>query len=428
MKTTFHFVGIAIQEYTDFPTLEESLNEIQSFQELLEKRYDLGEDSSYSILFDQTASKAHILGFLEELTRSTEPTDQVIIYYSGHSDFDQKSNMTYWIPNDGKSDQPDTWISSQSVTSYLAKIPAKHIALISNAAFAAPIMDFKQEKKSSYKKLSKLNSRWLLSSGRILEGHGQEGLPNEGDAFAAALSGELSSHLEKRLGFREIAEDTASHINLMTNQIPLYGPLEGTGHEGGELFLELQASFLPKVTPEPQTDHWQEIIQHLDLSQLPRTFINKFPEKDFTIKNQPFKNFDLPLPDTQQNLLSLQRENFSFKLCRKTADFKEFLRLYPKGVNKEKAENRVNINIGSIIAECFTQLGNANYPRVYNELLKDLIETEAGKAYRMEAVMFSGRWKSLQQRQLLGGISLQEYSIMLNDLNMGLMSFFQGIE
>ncbi|MEL6837634.1 MAG: hypothetical protein AAFP77_31785, partial [Bacteroidota bacterium] len=67
-KENLYFFGIGIDNYLNLPNLSSAVREINDFQHILEKRYQLSNHFSISI-FNELATKHNILETLSELSR-----------------------------------------------------------------------------------------------------------------------------------------------------------------------------------------------------------------------------------------------------------------------------------------------------------------------------------------------------------------------
>ena len=83
-----YILAIGIDEYTHCPKLHNAVKDAQDFVEILIKRYDF--DNSYiSTLFNSDATRRKIVAKLSELAQKIDTSDSLIIYFSGHGEFDK---------------------------------------------------------------------------------------------------------------------------------------------------------------------------------------------------------------------------------------------------------------------------------------------------------------------------------------------------
>ena len=85
VKATQHALLIGISDYTDqrIPDLEGPVNDVLALRDVLIRRWQFQEEN-IRVLIDADATESNILRALEALQRSTDPDDDIVIYYSGH--------------------------------------------------------------------------------------------------------------------------------------------------------------------------------------------------------------------------------------------------------------------------------------------------------------------------------------------------------
>jgi uncharacterized protein (TIGR02145 family) len=85
------------------------------------------------------ASRNEIIGALYELSRKSDgyknPYDQLLVYYSGHGEYDSVFNIGYIVPSDGTS-EIGSYISYLDLGQILNSISYNHVLFISDACFS----------------------------------------------------------------------------------------------------------------------------------------------------------------------------------------------------------------------------------------------------------------------------------------------------
>jgi hypothetical protein len=222
---------IGINEYKHKP-LNSCVKDVQDFKQALLDRYDFELNDIYEV-YDNDATLKNIYDALDKYVMTLKESDNLIIYYSGHGSYNQNLEMGYWVPIDGtKGDS--SYLSNQTLVSFLEKMKAQHIFLISDSCFSASLLRTISTKQNSDYERKK--SRWALVS-----------------AFEEALDsnrGENSLFGETIINFLEQQTTDFKVSDLITyikneyeiNQLqtPQGHPIAIKGHEGGELFFHIK--------------------------------------------------------------------------------------------------------------------------------------------------------------------------------------------
>lgn len=127
---------IGINRYQVLPTLNGSLNDIETMRHVLTTRWGFS-PQHISMLTDQAATRAGILGALERLVQETGPSDAVYIHYSGHGsqvedvsgdEIDDHLDETL-VPHDGRTPAvPD--ITDDELETLVSRLKARSILIV----------------------------------------------------------------------------------------------------------------------------------------------------------------------------------------------------------------------------------------------------------------------------------------------------------
>ena len=127
---------IGIDKYQNVSSLRCAVRDAKAVRDVLNERYVVHKVRE---LYDEEATQQAIIDRFKELKRGLGDQDCLIIYHSGHGDFDKDLNTGYWIPVDGKPNAPGTWISNDTIRKVLEGISARHVLLISDSCFAGSL-------------------------------------------------------------------------------------------------------------------------------------------------------------------------------------------------------------------------------------------------------------------------------------------------
>jgi len=227
-----YFLIIGIDRYEQWMPLQNPVSDAKEIKNILTSRYYVDEVIE---LYDEDASKANILRTFRDLQEKLEINDSLFIYYAGHGHLDYTTNSGYWIPvNAGIDDlEQSNWISNGQILGLISNIKASHICLISDSCFSGDILStFRGITPNEfdipyYREAYKLTSRQILTSGA------SESVPD-----VSEFSHQLKMALEKN-------NDSFIDPLVLFNQIrlgvsetlPLFGSLNGTGHQDGSSFI-----------------------------------------------------------------------------------------------------------------------------------------------------------------------------------------------
>jgi len=127
---------IGINKYKAVPTLQGSLNDIDTMRQILVTRWGFSE-KHISVLTDEAGTRAGILAALEQLVKDAGPNDTVYFHYSGHGsqvedvngdEPDDHLDETL-VPHDGRTDDIRD-ITDDELDAVFARLRAKTALLV----------------------------------------------------------------------------------------------------------------------------------------------------------------------------------------------------------------------------------------------------------------------------------------------------------
>jgi uncharacterized caspase-like protein len=87
---------------------------------------------------------ASVLRAVNQLNEELEENDNLLIYYSGHSNQRRSGayNAGYWLPVNAEPPPDDTyWIPTEQVSGHMARIKAKRVIVVADSAYAGLLAD-----------------------------------------------------------------------------------------------------------------------------------------------------------------------------------------------------------------------------------------------------------------------------------------------
>lgn len=237
----FHALVIGNDAYGNFPALSTAVADADAVAEQLQSHY------GFKVSKLTNVGKQAIITKLAEMTMSMKKNDNLIIYYAGHGQIDGKGNG-YWIPVDGRADDPSSWVGNDQINDYLGASEAKHVMVVADSCYSGtmsgnairPIpLDAKEE---DLLFISRVKARTVITSGGL-----QPVLDDDGSGhsvFASAFLTALKQADGLNEGYRlyEEVSELVSQRSAVARlpQRPQYSALRHAGHEGSEFF------FLPR--------------------------------------------------------------------------------------------------------------------------------------------------------------------------------------
>ena len=192
-------------------------------------------------LYDQNATRENIIKEFEWMVQNVKPSDNVVIYYSGHGEFKKDLNKGYWVPVNATNSSTSQYISNNDIQTYLGGIKSKHTLLISDACFSGDIFRGKtitipyEESDRYYSKVNNLISRKAITSGGIepvMDG-GKEGH----SVFAYYLLKSLATNNSKFYDANQLYESIKIPVVNNSQQSPNFQPIRDSGDEGGQFIF-----------------------------------------------------------------------------------------------------------------------------------------------------------------------------------------------
>ncbi len=294
----YHALIIGIDDYQD-PNIEDlytSKNDARRLEETLFKRYGFQTE----MLLDEAADAGKILNAIDRIANSSGPKDNVLIYFAGHGEDDAENHKSWWLPVEAKKGDTSTYIDTQELLKHIRKMEARHVLLISNAAFSSQIScgssnQGKANLAYNHIELYKKKSRWTMVSG--FTSPREDPKTNGHSIFAYQLITLLEKNNSRYLSTLEVFMEIEPQIppqksNTGSIQAPLCCPMRNTYDRGGEFIFVL----CPKpaaVSSDPVvektllsvTSNATNAKVYLDGSYIGRTNVENFnaPPGDHTV-------------------------------------------------------------------------------------------------------------------------------------------------
>ena len=240
---TFHALVIGNNEYKGFKRLQTAVNDAEVIAGILRDRY------GFKVKLLRNATRVQILSELNDLRQRLTDKDNLLIYYAGHGELDQKNQRGYWLPIDAEPGNTANWISNIDLSDLLNLMAVKHLLVVADSCYAATLTRSssgrleaamtEEELNRAVQNLANKRARLVLTSGGV-----EPVLDNTGGAhsvFAQIFIETLEANDGVLLG-RDVFQRVQLRVNAIAQrwavpQVPEYAPIKYAGHEGGDFFF-----------------------------------------------------------------------------------------------------------------------------------------------------------------------------------------------
>lgn len=236
---------IGIDKYSgEWKPLTNAVNDAKAVQQQLSSKYEF---FSIRTLFNEQATRANILSEYEWLMANIKENDNLLIFYSGHGDYNDVLQKGFWVPVDAKNSSMSGLIANTDIQAFLSGIKSKHTLLIADACFSGSIFRGKtltipyENSFKYYNQVYSKPSRSAITSGGIepvMDG-GKEGH----SIFTYYLLKSLTNNQNQFFDGSQLYNDLKVPVINNSNQTPGFSPIVNTGDEGGQFI------FVKKQTP-----------------------------------------------------------------------------------------------------------------------------------------------------------------------------------
>jgi len=232
----YYALLIGVENYYDpnMRSLTNPINDTRLLAKTLIENYTFDEGNVITL---ENPTRTEIMEKFDYLSNNIQETDNLLIFYAGHGQWEEKFEQGYWLPSDAKRDSKSAWFSNSTIVTYIRGINSKHTLLISDACFSGGIFRTRKAFNSQSKAilgLYKLPSRKAMTSGAM------NTVPDK-SVFIEYLLKRLTQNTEMLISAQELFSSFRSAVinNSVNGQVPQYGDINNAGDEGGEfIFLK----------------------------------------------------------------------------------------------------------------------------------------------------------------------------------------------
>ena len=227
-----YILAIGIDKYTEWPQLNNAVNDVDKIIEVLQDHYDY-QSEHITVIKNEEATRIRMYDEMKHHIEQLSPNDNLFIYYSGHGYFDELLREGYWIPYDAELNASGDYLPNSSIVKVLQNLNCQHIFMVVDACFSGSL--FASSSRGYVENVEKYKSRWALASGRLETV--SDGELGGNSPFASTLIEYLKNNEKEKLAVSEIVQYMKVQVSEITQQTPLGNPLKNLGDEGGEFIF-----------------------------------------------------------------------------------------------------------------------------------------------------------------------------------------------
>lgn len=226
---------IAVSEYQDenVKDLDQPVNDGKTLQQILSKKYSF---QKKNINFLENPNREDMIIAFDELSKTLNSDDNLLIFFAGHGYWDETINIGYWLPSDAKKSNTANWFRNSTIRDFIGAIKARHILLISDACFSGSIFKTRSgfdDANQGIQRIYRLSSRKAMTSGTLNE------VPDK-SVFIEYFNKRLGENNEKFLSSEQLFGLIKPAVLNNSKNIPQYGTIQNTGDEGGDFIFILK--------------------------------------------------------------------------------------------------------------------------------------------------------------------------------------------
>lgn len=438
MNGNNYILAIGIDKYSSVSPLSNAVKDVEDFLDVLTTRYTY-EIPNIIQIYDEDATRANIISQLRDLVDKIKEEDSLIIYFSGHGDYDDAMSMGYWIPVDAELGKRDTYVVNTTVIDHIRAIRCRHIFLVADSCFSGAL--FSQNRKLYSEVVEEKKSRWALTSGRIELV--SDGITGNNSPFASCLLEYLTNNKESKLPVSKLVNYVKITVGDSSEQTPQGNPLYGVGDEGGELVFKLKQNSISNnvsigdIYYNVPNGIGEELKEELSFYKCAfkedfERFVEEFPNSKFTDRAEKKVK---EIKKRQKREISI--EKFLFNLCKTRKNFEKYILLFPNGIFYEDASDKIREvdynfvddkkkEIREIVEKGNKEIAETGRRKIaegkLEEAIKEILSSlsKMDTNYYNEILVLSSRFNSIKMKEVRGIInsttSVNEYNRIASDL------------
>jgi len=314
-------LAIGIDDYEHCPKLFNCVKDTGELVDLLIDKYQF-DKKHISTLFNKEATKANIYKAFRKIASIVSSDDNLLIYFSGHGEYDKIFKQGYWIPVEAGKGKTEQYIPNSEIRTFLSAINSRHTFLMADSCFSGSLFA-KSVGKNVSKRYEQDPSRWGLTSGRneIVA----DGQPGDNSPFAESLLYRLRNNTGA-IGVQELCAHVVEYVQSNAEQTPIGEPLKVEGHKNGQFVFHLK---------KDEAADWKEAKAMGSLLAF-QNFLKVYPDGRYKEEaKQQIKS--IKARESWQKIESLSEES-EYDVRKKIRHINNYLSSFPAAFNLQEAE------------------------------------------------------------------------------------------
>ena len=234
---SYHALIIGNDDYQNVSKLNTGEIDARAVNQILKTKFNF----KTTLMINK--ARAEILDALFSYRSKLTEKDNLLIFYSGHGEKDQKTNRGYWLPIDADPVKKYTWISNSTILDELGAIDARHILLVIDSCFSGLFAEkrlrledgLKSNQRELLEQKNQLKSRWVMTAGGDEPVYDAE--KGENSLFVKYFLNALESVTTPITAMQLFDGSIKSNVGLNSKQVPTYTQIQNVDSRGGEFIF-----------------------------------------------------------------------------------------------------------------------------------------------------------------------------------------------
>jgi hypothetical protein len=241
-------IVISSDKYQEWEQLDNPVRDGRKILKVLQDHYIVDE---WLELSNEKASAEGIRKLFEELSRNVGIYDSVCVIHMGHGIKDKITNKGYWLPYDAgrNSMRKERWIGHDEIITFLDKLPAHSILLISDSCHSGELLTVERGGVPPMVGIPYVNRASSFMSRQVITSGADEKVPDTSE-FAQLLENAFLKNEYDWIDSLRLYDQ----VRQVKATQPRYGVMPGSLHQqGGSFFFFRKSAASPPPPIERQT-------------------------------------------------------------------------------------------------------------------------------------------------------------------------------
>jgi uncharacterized caspase-like protein len=243
---TYHALVIGNNDYKQLRRLKTAVADAREVARVLEKDY------GFRVKLLLNATRYDILAALNDLREKLSEKDNLLIYYAGHGELDERNQRGHWLPVDAEPNSTANWISNIAITDVLNATNVQQLLVVADSCYSGTLTRSSlgrlegglsdTERLKLLSSMAQRRSRMVLTSGGVepvidSAGGGHSAFAQ---AFLEVLRANVGVMPGQELFINLQLKVAAIADRVQMRQVPEYAPIKYAGHESGDFVFVRQ--------------------------------------------------------------------------------------------------------------------------------------------------------------------------------------------